>query len=102
MVTKHNFYINFEELQPRKDLQMWYVKGSSITLMWVQGHKSINGNKNADNLERQGAKNTFFGLELFCSLLKSLVTQEFQSSVHNQIKRGWELEFPIIKDIYKE
>ena len=65
---------------------------NKVTLVWVPGHKGIEGNEKADQLARKGATTTFVGPEPALGVTKSCIRGVVSQWMLKEHQKRWELK----------
>jgi len=66
------------------------ARNNKFTLLWVAGHRRIEGNEKANILAKKGAETLFTGLEPFCGLGDVTYKQELKLNKELERAKLWE------------
>ncbi|XP_050294284.1 uncharacterized protein LOC126734631 [Anthonomus grandis grandis] len=62
---------------------------NQVTLMWLPGHRGIEGNEEADRLAKKGAQTPYYGPEPYCGLMKTHITEDLNRWEKEQLLSHW-------------
>ena len=75
-------------LECREELQE-LARYNKLTLMWVPGHRGVEGNEKADELARKGSATPFIGPEPFCALPSNALLEPVKAWESRRLSHHW-------------